>query len=81
MSGSIAALKCTIKRAVNAMTPAQSKRLGIGQRVAWHDSADDQGTVSASDWSGVRIEWDNGKNQFFHHNNMGEVEVARPNPV
>ena len=63
------------------MTPAQSKRLKIGQRVAWHDSADDQGSVSASDWSGVQIEWDNGKNQFLHHNNMDEVEVARPNLV
>lgn len=67
--------------AVNEMTPAQSKRLKIGQRVAWHNSADDQGTVSANDWSGVRIEWDNGKNQFFHHNNMAEVEVAKPNLV
>ena len=65
--------------AVSAMTPTQSKRLKTGQRVAWHDSADDQGTVSASDWSGVLIEWDYGKNQFFHHNNMDEVEVARPN--
>jgi len=55
------------------------KGSSLGQRVAWHDSADDQGTVRASDWSGVRIEWDNGKNQFFHHDNMGEVEVARPN--
>jgi hypothetical protein len=63
------------------MSPTQSKRLKIGQRVAWHDSVDDQGTVSSSDWSGVQIVWDNGKNQFFHHNNMGEVEVARPNPV
>jgi hypothetical protein len=27
----------------------------------------------------VRIDWDNGKTQFFHHNNMGEVEVARVN--
>ena len=61
------------------MTPAPSKRLKIGQRVAWHDSAEGQGTVSASDWSGVRVEWDNGKNQFLHHNNLGEVEVARPN--
>jgi len=31
--------------AVSAMTPTQSKRLKIGQRVAWRDSADDQGTV------------------------------------
>jgi len=61
------------------MTPDQSKKLKIGQRVAWHDSATDQGTVTASDWSGVRIAWDNGKDQFFHHNNMTEVEVARAN--
>ena len=69
-----------LAHAINA-DPAQSKRLHIGQHVAWHDRADDQGTVSASDWSGVRIEWDNGKNQFFHHNNMGEVEIAKPNLV
>jgi len=25
----------------------------------------------------VRIAWDNGKDQFFHHNNMTEIEVAR----
>ena len=64
---------------MNVMTPTQSKNLKIGQRVAWLDSAEDQGTVSASDWSGVRIDWDNGKSQFLHHNDMGEVEVARPN--
>ena len=29
--------------------------------MAWHDSATDQGTVIATDWSGVQIEWDNGK--------------------
>ncbi|WMT73884.1 hypothetical protein [Bradyrhizobium sp. Ash2021] len=61
------------------MTPEQSKKLKVGQRVAWQASATDQGTVTASDWSGVRIEWDNGKNQFFHHNNMNEVEVSRDN--
>ena len=41
-----------------------------------HDSATDQGTVIATDWSGVQIEWDNGKTQFFHHNNMTEVSSA-----
>jgi hypothetical protein len=66
-------------KAASVMTPDQSKKLKIGQRVAWHDSATDQGTVTASDWSGVRIAWDNGKDQFFHHNNMTEVEVARAN--
>ena len=59
------------------MTPEQSKKLKIGQRVAWQDSATDQGVVTACDWSGVRIEWDNGKDQFLHHNNMDFVEVAK----
>jgi len=66
-------------KAASVMTPDRSKKLKIGQRVAWHDSATDQGTVTASDWSGVRIAWDNGKDQFFHHNNMTEVDVARTN--
>jgi hypothetical protein len=55
------------------MTPDQSKQLKVGHRVAWRDSATDQGTVVATDWSGVQIKWDNGKTQFFHHNNMSEV--------
>jgi hypothetical protein len=58
------------------VTPEKSKTLVPGQRVAWHDSRTYLGTVSKVDWSGVRIEWDNGKEQFFHHNNIGEVEVV-----
>jgi hypothetical protein len=58
------------------MTADQSKRLKVGHRVSWHDSATDRGTVTATDWSGVQIEWDNGKTQFFHHNNMTEVSKA-----
>jgi hypothetical protein len=34
---------------VNVITPTQSKRLKIGQRVAWHDSADDQGAPLVAD--------------------------------
>jgi len=59
------------------MNPAQSKRLNIGQRVVWHDSADDQGTVNANDY--VRIEWDNDKNQSFHHTNMDVEKCSRGN--
>ena len=47
-----------------------------GHRVAWHDSATDQGTIIATDWSGVQIEWDNGMTQFLHHNNMTELSSA-----
>jgi len=38
------------------MTPDQSKQLKVGQRVAWHESATDQGAVIATDWSSVQIE-------------------------
>jgi hypothetical protein len=61
------------------MTPEQSKKLKIGERVMWQDSVNDKGTVTACDWSGVRIEWDNGKDQFLHHNNMDEVAAAPAN--
>ncbi|WMT79489.1 hypothetical protein [Bradyrhizobium sp. Ash2021] len=60
------------------MTSEQSKKLKIGQRVAWHDSETDLGTVEAIDWSGVKIVWANGKEQFLHHNNMGEIKTATP---
>jgi hypothetical protein len=59
-----------------SLTREQSKQLKVGHRVSWHDSPTDQGTVLATDWSGVQIEWDNGKTQFFHHNNMTEVSNA-----
>ncbi len=58
------------------MKSEQSKNLKIGQRVAWLGSAEDQGIVITSDWSGVQIAWDNGKRQFYHHHNMDEVEVC-----
>jgi hypothetical protein len=50
-----------IRRFCFAVSPAPA----LGHRVAWHDSATDQGTVIATDWSGVQIEWDNGKTQFL----------------
>ena len=61
------------------MTPAQSKQLKIGQRVVWQNSVTDQGTVTASDWSGVRIDWDNDTDQFLHHNNMDDLELVPTN--
>ena len=61
------------------MTPDQSRNLNVGQRVTWHDSSTDKGTVIATDWSGVKILWDDGKEQFFHHNDMTEVNIRRAN--
>ena len=62
------------------MTAEQSRDLKVGQRVAWLDSKTDLGTVETVDWSGVHIAWANGKEQFFHHNNMDEVQTAPDMP-
>jgi hypothetical protein len=59
------------------MTAEQSRKLTVGQRVAWHDSETDLGTVKAIDWSGVQIAWANGKEQFFHYNDMAEVQTSK----
>jgi hypothetical protein len=59
------------------MTAEQCRKLKVGQRVAWLQSATDLGTVEAVDWSGVQITWYDGKKQFFHHNNMGEVQASK----
>jgi hypothetical protein len=58
------------------MTPEESKALKLLKRVSWLDSVADQGTVMRSDWSGVQINWDSGKSNFYHHNNMGNVKLA-----
>lgn len=70
---------CRNDGARQQMTPAQSNKLKIGQRVAWQGNVTDQGVITACDWSGVQIEWDDGEEQFFHHNNMGEVDVSKSN--
>jgi hypothetical protein len=61
------------------MSSERSKRLKIGQRAAWRDSAADQGTVTASDALGCASHGIMAKTNFFRHNNMTEVEVAISN--
>jgi hypothetical protein len=58
------------------MTPAESKALKLLARVSWRGSAEDQGTVVKSDWSGVEINWDSGKTNYSHHNDMGDVKAV-----
>jgi hypothetical protein len=60
------------------MTRDQSRKLKPGDRVRWADSATDHGTVLKTDWSGVRIEWDDGKNSFHAHNDMGAMASVIP---
>ena len=56
------------------MTPAESRALKLQKRVSWEGSDSDRGTVVASDWSGVQIDWDSGKTTFTHHNNMENIK-------
>jgi hypothetical protein len=58
------------------MSPAESRALKLKKRVSWEGSASDQGTIVAADWSGIEINWDNGKTTFTHHNNMASVRPA-----
>jgi hypothetical protein len=60
------------------MSPAESRALKLLRRVSWEGSISDLGTVVASDWSGIEINWDSGKTSFLHHNNMSSVHLARP---
>jgi hypothetical protein len=59
---------------VEHMTGAQSRLLTIGDRVCWGATTTDLGTVTHNGWSGVVINWDNGRTNSIHHNDMARVE-------
>ena len=56
------------------MTGDQSRTLGDGDRVCWGVTTTDLGTVIATTWSGVTIDWDDGHTSSIRHNDMGQVE-------
>jgi hypothetical protein len=55
------------------MTGEQSRGLKEGARVCWGEGGEDQGTVTATNWSGVTLIWDNNNNQHVLHNDMKMV--------
>jgi hypothetical protein len=57
-----------------AMTGDQSRTLGVGDRVSWKASATDLGTVVETTWSGVTINWDDGRTTSILHSDMKRVE-------
>ncbi len=63
------------------MTAEQSRNLNVGQRVSWLGNDQDRGIVVERDWSGVKINWDNGKTSFYHHNDMRDVAPMAPAKV
>jgi hypothetical protein len=58
------------------MTGDQSRLLKVGDRVCWNTDKNDQGTVTGNEWSGVTIDWDNGRISSIHHNDMVQIEFV-----
>ncbi|MEA2869885.1 MAG: hypothetical protein QOE39_4600, partial [Bradyrhizobium sp.] len=52
------------------MTGEQSRLLKVGDRVQWGVTTDDLGTVVATSWSGVTIDWDDRRTSSVQHNDM-----------
>ena len=55
------------------MTGEESRKLKVGDRVNWSKDQNDQGTIKATNWSGVSLKWDNRDEQSVLHNDMALV--------
>ena len=55
------------------MTGDESRKLKVGDRVNWSQNQNDQGTIKATNWSGVSLKWDNREEQSVLHNDMALV--------
>ena len=63
------------------MTGDESRTLGVGDRVSWKASGTDLGTVVETTWSGVTINWDDGRTTSILHSDMKRVERVPANLV
>jgi hypothetical protein len=54
------------------MTGDQSRLLKIGNRICWQNDQADRGTVTETNWAGVK--WDSRGNQAIQHNDMGSLQ-------
>lgn len=61
------------------MTGEQSRGLQVGARVCWGEDQNDRGTVTAKNWSGVTLTWDNRDHQSVSHNDMKMVFLVPEN--
>lgn len=59
------------------MTGTQSRSLHVGTRIRWGEDKNDQGTVTALNWAGVVLRWDNRSEQAILHNDMAMVVAVR----
>jgi hypothetical protein len=56
------------------MTGAESRQLAVGDRVNWIGDQNDHGTVTAKNWAGVTVKWNNRSEQSILHNDMTPVQ-------
>jgi hypothetical protein len=56
------------------MTGDQSRLLKVGDRICWGTTTSDLGTVVATAWNEVTIDWDDGHTSSIQHNDMMQVE-------
>jgi hypothetical protein len=59
---------------VSKMTGDQSRLLKPFDRIRWGATTTDLGTVVETTWSGVTINWDDGRTTSIQHNDMAQVE-------
>ena len=58
------------------MTGDQSRLLKVGDRVRWGATTTDLGTVVETTWSGVTINWDDGRTTSILHSDMKRVRTG-----
>ena len=63
------------------MTGDQSRLLKVGDRVSWGAMTTDLGTVVRTSWSGVTIDWGDGRTSSIQHNDMAQVEQVPMNLI
>jgi hypothetical protein len=59
------------------MTPEQSKKLKVGDRVCFNGDKKDGGKVIATNANYVTIKWADGHQSYSGHKGMKRVELAK----
>jgi hypothetical protein len=59
------------------MSPDDSRKLTIGNRVCWQGRPDDGGKITETSWNAVTIAWDDEHVAVVHHGDMRDIQRAR----
>ena len=55
------------------MSPRRITGFKVGDGVIWQGDTNDRGKVADRDWSGVKIQWNDGGAIYYYHNDMNFV--------